>query len=275
MHRHNRHGSGNVNLEIDDNDNYINIDYIDRNNNEKVDTNTESISTNLGKINTNVADISSNLSQISTNTSSISNNSGQISINTSSISNNSGLISTNKNDISSNLGKINNITKTIMLKNIYFADFDSNKDEVITRELLRLDNTTDRSRVATINYVNMEYNFKKDDFIEIDCKLMISHNSYENAKNNLILYYDLYNENLDQNKLLFRELRRYNQFPLIINKDRIITYTKICYKVKYDTSNIAFVVHIQAAHKKMHLVINHYIIKHGVNYISVKHYGKS
>ena len=49
-----------------------------------------------------------------------------------------------------------------MLKNIYFTDFDSNKDEVITRELLRLDNTTDRPRVATTGYVNMEYNFKKD-----------------------------------------------------------------------------------------------------------------
>ena len=96
----------------------------------------------------------------------------------------------------------------------------------------------------------MEYNFKKDDFIEIDCKLLISHSSYDNAKNNLILYYDLYDENLDQNKLLFRELRRYNQFPLVVGKDRIITYTKICYKVKYDTSNIAFTVHIQAAHKK-------------------------
>ena len=73
-----------------------------------------------------------------------------------------------------------------MLKNIYFTDFDSNKDEVITRELLRLDNTTDRPRVATIGYVNMEYNFKKDDFIEIDCKLMLSHSSYENAK---IIYF--------------------------------------------------------------------------------------
>ena len=43
LHRHNRHGSGNVNLEIDDNnDNYINIDYLNKNN----------ISSNLGKIDT-------------------------------------------------------------------------------------------------------------------------------------------------------------------------------------------------------------------------------
>ena len=65
LHRHNRHGTGNINLEIDDdNENYINIDYLDRNNNEKVDTNTESISTNLIKINSNEDDILSNSSEI-------------------------------------------------------------------------------------------------------------------------------------------------------------------------------------------------------------------
>ena len=115
----------------------------------------------------------------------------------------------------------------------------------------------------------------KDDFIEIDCKLMISHSSYEPAKNNLILYYDLYEgKNASQDKLLFRELRRYNQFPLIVGKDRTITYTKICYKVKYDINNIAFIVHIQAHNKKVHLLVNHYIIQNGMSYISVKHYGK-
>ena len=66
LHRHNRHGAGNINLEIDDdNENYINIDYLDRNNNnEQVDTNARDISSNLGKINTNVTDISSNLNEI-------------------------------------------------------------------------------------------------------------------------------------------------------------------------------------------------------------------
>ena len=62
MHRHNRHGTGNINLEIDD-DNYINIDYVDRNN-EQVDTNTRDISSNLGKINSNEDDILTNLNGI-------------------------------------------------------------------------------------------------------------------------------------------------------------------------------------------------------------------
>ena len=65
LHRHNRHGAGNINLEIDDNnESYINIDYIDRNNNEKVDTNARDISTNLIKINSNEDDILSNLNEI-------------------------------------------------------------------------------------------------------------------------------------------------------------------------------------------------------------------
>ena len=260
LHRHNRHGAGNINLEIDDdNENYINIDYLDRNNDEKVDTNTESISTNLGKINTNVADISPNLSQISTNTSSISNNSGQI--------------STNKNDISSNLGQMNNITKTIMLKNIYFTDFDS-KDKAFVKELLHFDNTLDKNHGTEIYTVNMEYYFKKGDFIEIDCKLVFNHSTYEHA-NIIFLYYSLYDGIQDENKLLFREIRRYIEFPLLIIKNRVNTYTKLCYKVKYDINNIIFLVTVSVTNKKIDLLLNHYIMQNGVNYLSIKHYGKS
>ena len=64
LHRHNRHGLGNINLEIDDNnDNYINIDYVDRNN-EDIEKNKNDISTNLIRINSNEDDIAYNLSEI-------------------------------------------------------------------------------------------------------------------------------------------------------------------------------------------------------------------
>ena len=63
LHRHNRHGTGNINLEIDD-DSYINIDYVDRNNEERINTNKNDISTNLIKINSNEDDILSNSSEI-------------------------------------------------------------------------------------------------------------------------------------------------------------------------------------------------------------------
>ena len=128
LHRHNRHGVGNINLEIDNG--YIKIEYIEKgflDNSHLINLNTGSISTNLGKINTNTSSISSNsgkidtntgsistnLGKINTNTSSISTNLGKINTNTSSISTNSGLINTNTSSISTNLGKINTNTSSI------------------------------------------------------------------------------------------------------------------------------------------------------------------
>ena len=161
-----------------------------------------------------------------------------------------------------------------MLKNIYFTDFDSKKDEAFVKELLYLDKTPGRSRYAIIHTANMGYYFKKDDITEIDCKLMISHSTYEYA-NNILLYYDLYDEKTDDNNIIFREIHRYNQFSLMSTKNRIIAYTKLCYKVKYNINNIIFVVYITTAHRKMNLILQHYIIQNGTNYISIKHYGKS
>ena len=64
MHRHNRHGLGNINLEIDDDSiSYININYIEKNN-EDIEKNKNDISTNLIKINSNEDDILYNLSEI-------------------------------------------------------------------------------------------------------------------------------------------------------------------------------------------------------------------
>ena len=64
LHRHNRHWLGNINLEIDeDSINYININYIDKNN-EDIEKNKNNISSNLIKINSNEDDILYNLSEI-------------------------------------------------------------------------------------------------------------------------------------------------------------------------------------------------------------------
>ena len=59
------------------------------------------------------------------------------------------------------------------------------------------------------------------------------------------------------------------------NKNRIIAYTKLCYKVKYNINNIIFLLQINAAHRKMNVILHHYIVQNGVIYISIKHYGKS
>ena len=63
MHRHNRHGFGDINLEIDDdNENYIKIDYIDKHNEE----NKNDILSNKGLIETNTK-IFDNSTSIRTN----------------------------------------------------------------------------------------------------------------------------------------------------------------------------------------------------------------
>ena len=219
-------------------------------------------------------DISTNKGLINANTSSISDNSGLISTNISSISTNKGLISANTSSISSNLNKINDITKTIMLKNIYFTDFDSKKDEPIIKELIFLDKNTSRDRSKEILKTNLEYYFKKDDFIEIDCKLMIQHSTYDHA-NIVFINYNIYDGEIDANKGLFREIRRYNQFPVMNTKNRILAYTKLCYKFKHDVNNIAILINIVSATRKIDLVLHHYIVEYGTNYISIKHYGKS
>ena len=67
LHHHNRHEVGNIDLEIDDdNENYINIDYLNKNNEnkEKIDINKSDISTNLININTNEDNIAYNLEEI-------------------------------------------------------------------------------------------------------------------------------------------------------------------------------------------------------------------
>ena len=64
LHRHNRHGLGNINLEIDNNsDNYININYVNKGNGD-IEKNKNDISTNLIKINSNEDDILYNLNEI-------------------------------------------------------------------------------------------------------------------------------------------------------------------------------------------------------------------
>ena len=137
-----------------------------------------------------------------------------------------------------------------MLKNIYFTDFDSKKDDAIVRKLLRFDNTSNRVRFSTIHNAVMKYYFKKDDIIEIDCKLLLSYSTYEYA-NYISLFYMLFEgTEFNEKKLIFREIRRYNQFPIVVNKNRIIAYNKLCYKVKYDMDDILFFIQVGAPNQK-------------------------
>ena len=243
LHRHNRHGVGNINLEIDDdNENYINIDYLDRNNdnNEKVDTNTESISTNLGKINTNVADISSNLGKIDNNitaiklidknskdnSKNISSNKGLINTNTSNISSNKGLISTNASNISSNLNEINNVKNNfnkVHLKNVY--------------NILIYDKKTQ------IDFTNIFYekifnvNAKQNDFLEIAFKIEIEYLDKDSIINRdyLEMICELFDEN--DNSLYIKSVNldnyKYRSLSMIIDIDIFYCFIKDVKKLKF------------------------------------------
>ena len=152
LHRHNRHGNGNISLEIDDNnDNYINIDHLDKNN-KSIEKNKNNISSNLRKINTNEGNISSNLGKITTNEGNISSNLGKITIDEGNISSNLGKITTNESAISTNLIKINSNEDDILynlskinyiknnnsksyLKNIYNILFYDKKTQIDFRNL--------------------------------------------------------------------------------------------------------------------------------------------
>ena len=158
-----------------------------------------------------------------------------------------------------------------MLKNIYFTNFGS-ENEPFVNDLINLNNTPNGVRLSDIHVVDMKYHFKKFDFIEIDCKLMFNHSAYQYS-NNTHLYYGLYDGILDEDKMLLKENRRYNQFSLMY-RDRVIAYTKLCYRVEYNMDNITFIVKLSTANSQMNLIMSHNIIQYWANYITIKHYGK-
>ena len=211
LHRHNRHGFGNINLEIDKNNNsYIKVDYIEKgisdnsdliNTNEgnissnlgKINTNTTNISSNLSKMNTNTTNISSNLGKIDTNTTNISSYSGLISTNTTNISSNSGLISTNTTNISSNLEKINDLQNT-NIKAFYNLDqifiYDINPDPNYQ--------TVNKDNHFHIFEKEITYNFTKNSYLEIALKVLTEVSHYM-----LIGYFQILCNFYDQDNNLF------------------------------------------------------------------------
>ena len=114
-----RHGAGNFNLELI-NENFVNITYLDKNDiSLKINKNKNDISSNLSKINTNEGDISSNLGKINTNV-------GDISTNLI-------IINSNEDDILHNLSEISyikNNKSTQYLKNVYNILFYNKKTQI-------------------------------------------------------------------------------------------------------------------------------------------------
>ena len=270
LHRHNRHGVGNIDLEIHITDkNYINIDYVDRNNDEKVDTNTESISTNLGKINTNVADISSNLGKIDNNINAIKLINKNSKDNSKDISTNSGQINTNKNDISTNLIKINgnedNIAtnleeinylkknkSTQYLKNVYNILFYNSNEQISFKDEIFYEKIFDAN--ANIN-----------DFVEIKFKIELEYRN-SNDRNYVKNIYEILDENDDRLYIKTISNDEYSYFSnkAIIDKNIFYTFTKNIKKIK-------FIIKFQKLSESR--VIYLYYIKKDNYRLTIKNYG--
>ena len=271
LHRHNRHGVGNINLEIDDNENYINIDYLDRNNegnNEQVDTNTKDISSNLGKINTNVTDISSNLGKIDGNINAIKLINKNSQDNSKDILNNKGLISANKNDISTNLIRINSNEDDILsnlneinylknssksyLKNVYNILFYNNNEQISFKDEIFYEKEFDVN--ASIN-----------DFIEIKFKISLEYRriDYRNYIKNI---YEILDEN--DNSLYIKSINNdeYNFFSnkVTIDEEIFYTFTKNIKKIK-------FIIKFQKLSASR--VIYLYYMKNDNYRLTIKNYG--
>ena len=203
LHRHNRHGFGNINLEIDDdNENYINIDYIDKHNEQNkndisdnsdlISTNTGAISDNSDLISTNAGAISDNSDLISRNTGAISDNSDLISTNAGAISDNSDLINTNTEAISDNSDLINTNTEAISdnlekmndnkddiiaLQNSNVKAF-YNLDKIFIYDIEKGDQTVNKDKHFHIFEKEIYYNFVKNSYLEIILKVLTEISNY-------------------------------------------------------------------------------------------------
>ena len=201
LHRHNRHGVGNINLEIDD-DSYINIDYLDRNNDEQVDTNTRDISSNLGKINTN------------TNT----------------ISNNSGQISTNTLNISDNLEKINDIKSSLPTSEIFKKTYSiTNQSFQFTKNIVYF----------KLLEIEIENNFNKDVKLEFDNYIYYRYDNLQLDHHRLQHEYRILD---DKNNLLYKKiLNKTNTSDLDFDKNIMLVKDNFYFTFKNNYNKIKII----------------------------------
>ena len=169
LHRHNRHGFGSFNLQIDKNNNnnsYIKIDYIEKG-------------------------FSNNSDLITINSSDIANNKGLISTNTSDISDNSGLISTNAKAISDNKDDI------IALQNSNVKAF-YNLDKIFIYDIDKGYETVNKDNYYHIFEKEITYAFIKNSYLEIILKVLTEISNYV-----LIGYFQILCNFYDENDNLF------------------------------------------------------------------------
>ena len=235
------------NLEkIDDNTNDI------TSNSGLISTNTGNISSNSGLISTNTEAIATNSRQINTNKNNISTNSGKIITNKSAISINLGKINTNKNNISTNLGKINtnennissNSKKINDIKEFLISPEDFKKTFNIKKQIFRFNRNT---HFYTIFEKEIIHDFTKNSLLFIDNNI---HYKYENLLNDyyrLQHQYDIYD---NKGNLIYRYLFNKdtyydeNKNPILLTIDDFCIY----FKKNYDKIKVILLLHRHNRH---------------------------
>ena len=226
MHRHNRHGIGNIDLEIDDNDNYVNIDYLDRNNEERINTNKNDILSNLSKINTNKNDISTNLIKINSN----------------------------EDDILYNLSEINyikNNNSKSYIKNIYNILFYDKKTQISFKEDIFYEKVFDIN--AGIN-----------DFIEMNFKIELEYRDTDN-RHYVKSIYEIFDENNNSLYIKSINNNEYSYFSNRVIIDENIFYNfinnvkKIKFVIKFQkllSSRVIYLYYIK--NENYRFILKHY-----------------
>ena len=230
--------------------------------NLKINENKNSIS----GIKNDISGINNFSDKIDTNTSSISSNLGKINTNTLSISTNSGKIDTNESNISSNLGKINDIkndlvdfTRHYSIENIYVHNITLEKE-------FTLNSSNPEQHVFTYN---IEDDFKIDSYLEVNTNILYDYKSYSSIGrlSQIFRFYDEKNTLLDEIKLaktnsgdnLYENLSEKNIFYI---------------KINHNCSTISIKLFIGFLHKTSSDIIVKIINPLKSNYLWVKYYKK-
>ena len=250
-----RHGAGNFNLELI-NENFVNITYLDKNDiSLKIDTNKNNILSNLSEISNNKNDIVSNLGKINNNSSDISSNLSKINNNSSDISTNLININTNEDNIATNLEEINylkNNKSTQYLKNIYNILIYESKTQIDFREDIFYEKIFD-------------VNANQNDFIEISFKIQLE---YRNTDDRYYIksIFQILDEN--NNNLYVKSVNN-NDYAYFSNKMTIDE--NIFYNFNKNIKKLKFVIKFQKLSSTK--VIYLYYIKNDNYRLILKHYG--
>ena len=192
-----RHGAGNFNLELI-NENFVNITYLDKNDiSLKIDTNKNNISSNLSEISNNKNDIASNLSKINNNSSDISSNLSKINNNSSDISSNLSKINNNSSDISSNLSKINNNSSDISSN---LSKINNNSSDISTN-LIKI-NSNENDILYNLNEINYIKNNKSTQYLKNVYNILIYDSKTQIDFREDIFYEKIFDINANQNDFL-------------------------------------------------------------------------